>query len=225
MGDLIPQVETPKQQQQSGKEDKKEENVGSSMSSMKTKININAEDVRSKAKESKLGKIDNEDKAKKLLEALGVKRPSITPIPQKITGSKGFYSGPNGADVTGRHYDNAIIKAKPRQIVVEWGNEVPKPEPKSSGRRIRFNMVRPSLYASVGSGFNQDKDTWLITAETSEHYFVGSVNVETALTLARIERGQPKTASETFGEIRLGEQVATIKMKSSGRVSWYDMGG
>ena len=173
-----------------------------------------------KTKESKLGKLTMKTRQKKLLEALEFeKEPSSHAYSTRDYGFKGFYSGPNGADVTGRHYDNAIIKAKPRQIVVEWGNEVPKPEPKSSGRRIRFNMVRPSLYASVGSGFNQDKDTWLITAETSErhYYFVGSVNVETALTLRIERRSEPRLRPETFGEIELGEQVATIKMKSSGK--------
>ena len=164
-------------------------------------------------------------------KAYGMKNPPVTPIPQKITGSKGFYSGPNGSDVTGRHYKNAKISSEPRQISVEWGNEVPEPEPKSSGMRIRFNMVRPSLWEpnSRGSGWQIEaynapawraSEPWLITAETSKkhYYFIGSVNVETALTLARLEKkSEPRLRPETFGEITLGREVATIRMKSSGK--------
>ena len=294
MGDLLPRVERPNQRAgNQGKVEKK--NWFNHVLDTAKKANISADDVKAKAKEIKIGGVSDEQSAKKLLEALGVKdnppsehpmerkkrlkkekkeirrreaadckcprkpdgshdlektcmcgffqdtstdfgvldfdlsNPPVTPIPQKITGSKGFYSGPNGSDVTGRHYNNATIRAKPRQIIVEWGNETPRPEPKSSGRRIRFNMVRPSLYKSVGSRFNEDNDTWLITAETSErhYYFVGTVNVETALTLARIERkSEPRLRPETFGTIELGEQVATIKMKSSGKEHpVYDYGG
>ncbi len=297
MGDLIPQIQTTqsKATEKDNKNDKKDEkNWFKHVLDEAKKANISADDVKAKAKEIKIGAVNDEESAKKLLEAVGVKKnpsehpmerkkrlkkekkeirrreeanckcprkpdgshdlektcmcgffqetssdlgvldfdlsnPPVTPIPQKITGTKGFYSGPNGSDVTGRHYNNATIRAKPRQIIVEWGNETPEPEPKSSGRRIRFNMVRPSLYKSVGSSFNEDNDTWLITAETSErhYYFVGSVNVETALTLARIERkSEPRLRPETFGTIELGEQVATIKMKSSGKEHpVYDYGG
>lgn len=221
MGDLIPQVTTT--QSETKKEDKKEEpkkDWFKHVVEVAKKAGISEDDVKAKAKESQVGSVNSEEKANKLIEFLEIKdNPPVYPVPQRITGSKGYYAGPNGADVTGRHYAPATIRAKPRQIIVEWEDEVAEAEPSTSGRRIRFNMVRPSLYTG-SEGFNQDSDTWLVTLETSErhYYFVGHVNVETALTLARLERkSEPRLRPETYGHVELGEQVATMTMKSSGK--------
>jgi len=221
MGDLIPQVTTAKSEEKKGeKKEEPKKDWFKHVVDVAKKAGISEDDVKAKAKESQIGSVNSEEKAKKLIEALEIKEnPPVYPVPQRITGSKGYYAGPNGADVTGRHYAPATIRAKPRQIIVEWEDEVPEPEPSSSGRRIRFNMVRPSLYKGT-RGFNQDQDTWLVTLETSErhYYFVGHVTVETALTLARLQKkSEPRLRPETFGHVELGEQVATITMKASGK--------
>lgn len=193
-----------------------------------------ADELTKAIKVSRVGKIDSIEKVKKVADKLQIPvspktNPPVFAKPEKISGKPGgAFITESGVDVTGRHYKGAIISAGLKRIDVDGEQEVPKPEPRSSGRRIKFNMLRPKTYDIIEGDAPFDglkEGTWLIAAETSEgHIYIrDNVVVETALTLKAFpkKKSEPRLRPETYGSIGtfFGDRVVgRIRIKSSGKV-------
>tara|TARA_Y100000004_G_C8958014_1_gene431796 strand:- start:834 stop:8039 length:7206 start_codon:yes stop_codon:yes gene_type:complete len=220
MGDLLPQINTKKQSDKQDKQSKPQEKKTNYFQIVKAFAKAEGKEQSEIVEEAKkIGNIDSKEKATEFAEALGLDmsklklNPPIFPIPQRTTGTKGYYKGPNGADVTGRHYKPATVKAQEKQIIVEWADEEAKPEDKSSGKRIRFNMLRPTKYRSSTIPIR-----WLVSIEVGgEHYYIlEDVKVHTTLTMARKKgKSEPRLRPETYGEVTLHDPVGEIVIKSS----------
>lgn len=144
--------------------------------------------------------------------------PPIFPEPERISKVKGGrYKMDSGQDVSGLHFNDAVILGSDKSINVEWKNQEeepePKPAPKSGLRRIRFNMLRPSK-------FDGYKDAWIVASETSKgHIYSLSVEVQTTLTLKTFpgKKSEPRLRPETYGSLHPLNKIGEITIKSSGK--------
>ena len=182
-----------------------------------------AEKKRKQASKKKDPKKDDKQQGNQKKQQKPKTNPPVFAKPERISGKPGgAFISESGVDVTGRHYKGAIISAGLKRIDVDGEKEVPKPEPRSSGRRIKFNMLRPKTYDIIEGDI--EKGTWLITAETSEgHIYIrDDVVVDTALTLKAFpkKKSEPRLRPETYGSIGtfFGDRVVgKIRIKSSGK--------
>ncbi len=236
MGDLLPQIQTAKQSDKQDKQSKPQEKKTNYFQIVKAFAKAEGKEQSEIVEEAKkIGNIDSKEKATEFAEALGLDmsklklNPPVFAKPEKILGKPGgAFVTESGVDVTGRHYKGAVISAGLKRIDVDGEKEVPKPEPRSSGRRIKFNMLRPRTYDIIEGDAPFDglkEGMWLITAETSEgHIYIrDNVVVETALTLKAFpnKKSEPRLRPETYGSIGtfFGDRVVgKIRIKSSGKV-------
>ena len=235
MGDLLPQIKSQGKQdkgkQDKGKQEKKQGDQKNYFNTIKAFAKADGKTHQEIVEEAKnIGTIDTKEKATQFGEALGLDmsklklNPNVYAVPQRITGNDGIWVTEDGVDVTGQHFQGKItITGKPRPHIAILERPSSKyPEPKESGYRIRFNMLKPSRFKA-----KPKQSQYLISVETKgEHYYTKEASIETILTLATFptKKSEPRLRPETFGELKLGKKIGTITPTGSKKVhSLYDM--